>query len=502
MKKHQELLLIIGHALIFVYLFYKQYLGLNLFVFELLAIGSILFILKIKTTGVISKIVLIGTLLSGIAVVINFSVIAIFLNICSFYLFTGTMVYPKVRSILTAAALSVTNFFQSFLLFFQLLSNLKSKTRGIKWLFNFIRIGLLPVLVIIVFIIIYDASNPIFSKGLTKIGDFFDPLINDFFKDLNFELIPIFILGLLLSIFTFLKVKNNLIINEDAIGNDEMIRSHRKVVYSTFKFTGLKNELKSALFLLVALNILLLIVNTIDIYWVWFNFEWQGEYLKQFVHEGTHLLILSILISMAIVLYFFRSNLNFYSKNKSLKMLAYIWLAQNAVLAISVAIRNFWYIKYFALAYKRIGVLFFLLVTLYGIYTVYIKVRDTKTLFYLLRTNNLAIYCVLIVMTFFNWDVIIARYNFKHYEKSFVHFNFLSSLSYKALPYLDKDIKELAKINEIQKKLFPFEEQYMGPEEYYKCINLKKTEFIAQWEEKNLKSWNFAEYNAYIKLKQ
>ena len=32
-------------------------------------------------------------------------------------------------------------------------------------------------------------------------------------------------------------------------------------------------EYRSAIFLLVGLNILLLLLNVIDIYWVWFNFE-------------------------------------------------------------------------------------------------------------------------------------------------------------------------------------------------------------------------------------
>jgi hypothetical protein len=203
---------------------------------------------------------------------------------------------------------------------------------------------------------------------------------------------------------------------------------------------------------------------------------------------------------MAIVLFFFRGNLNFYSKNSTLKFLSYTWLAQNAVLAVSVAIRNFWYIKYFALAYGRIGVLFFLLLTLYGIYTVFIKVRDKKSTFYLLRSNNLVIYCMLVFMTFFNWDVIVARYNFRHYQTSFVHLNFLSELSYKALPYLDKDMEELNRIQTIQNSLFPFEEKYMTPESYYNAIQEKKELFLTNFRKKNVRSWNLAEYRAYKKL--
>jgi hypothetical protein len=63
------------------------------------------------------------------------------------------------------------------------------------------------------------------------------------------------------------------------------------------------NEYKAGIVLLIALNALLLFVNIIDIKWVWIGFEFEGQYLKEFVHKGTYLLILSIIISIGIVLY-------------------------------------------------------------------------------------------------------------------------------------------------------------------------------------------------------
>ena len=87
-----------------------------------------------------------------------------------------------------------------------------------------------------------------------------------------------------------------------------------------FKFPALNYELRSGILLLLMLNALILLVNLLDIYWVWFNFEWEGQYLKQFVHEGTYLLILSIFISIALVLFFFRGNMNFYKKKQVVKI--------------------------------------------------------------------------------------------------------------------------------------------------------------------------------------
>lgn len=500
MKKNLALFLTVLTAFLFVFLFYKQDIGLNLLVFELWIVGVSISLLNRKPVLLISKIVLAGTLLSAVSVVVNYSIIAIFINLCSFFLFTGTLVYPEAKSILTPAGLAISNAFQSIRIFILSANELKGTNKGIRWMLSFIKIALIPIIVIGVFILLYTLSNPLFNKGLLKISDFINSHLNGILEKLDFGMVLFFIFGLFVCIFTFFQVRNTWIISYETNESDQLTRNRKRLGIGSFRTSSLKNELKSALFLLVSLNILILIINAIDIYWVWFNFEWNGEYLKQFVHEGTFMLIFSILISMAIVLFFFRGNLNFYSKNKTLKLLSYAWLAQNAVLAVSVAIRNFWYIKYFALAYGRIGVLFFLLLTLYGIYTVIVKVRDRKSTFYLLRSNNLAVYCILIFMTFFNWDVIIARYNFKHYQSSFVHLDFLSGLSNKALPYLDKDLEELTRIQEIQNGLFPFEEKFMTPESYYECIQQKKENFLTNFHKKNLRSWNLAENRAYTTL--
>jgi len=501
MKKHSALLLTFAHAMLFVFLFYKQQIGLNLFIFEVFAISTLLFIQKKKPVNSVSKIVLIGTLLSGAFVVIIYSAFAIFINICSFLLFTGVMVYPEAKSVATSAALTVTNFFQAHGSFFHNISLLKGETKSLRWTFKFFKIAIIPLIVVWIFILIYKNANPIFAIALTKLNDFFSPIFKVFFINLDISLLLVFLLGIVISTITFFQVKNNYVIEIEKQANDNKPRK-RQNIYSTFyKTLSLKNELKSAVLLLTLLNTLILFVNIIDIYWVWINFEWEGEYLKQFVHEGTYLLILSILLSMAIVLYYFRGNLNFYKKNKGLKLLSTVWLAQNAILVISVAIRNFWYIKYFALAYKRIGVLFFLIATLYGIYTIYMKISKKKSIFYLIRKNIIAIYCILIFMTFFNWDVIIARYNFKHYDTAFVHLSFLSNLSNKALPYIDKSYKELIEIQKAQKILFPFEQEFMSIEAYHKKIQEKKEKFMTQWDKKNIKSWNIAENKTYIILK-
>ena len=339
----------------------------------------------------------------------------------------------------------------------------------------------------------------------------FDELVSGFLNSINNYLILLFEnidVTLLLTMLICLFISNLLIfktINKKVIDSDMnatfLLKRSKIKKNRFFKFNDLKNEYKAGVFLLVVLNILLLIVNLIDINFVWFNFKWEGQFLKQFVHEGTYLLILSILISIGLVVFFFRENLNFYSKNKTLKYLSYAWLIQNGVLTISVAIRNFYYINYFSLAYKRIGVLLFLILTLYGLYTVFNKVKNKKTSFYLFQTNFAALFILLILSSIINWDKVIAKYNFKHANSSFLELNYLVDFSDKTLPYLDKSLLEIQQIHKIQTEKFPYYKNYMTPEEYHSIIQNRKKKFIKDWEQKSFLSWNLAEYLAYEKIK-
>lgn len=500
MKNAISVLMVPLNAIFFTLLFYHQSIGINFLIFVTVSLGILFWGVKKKPDGRVSWWVFAGTLLSALAVVVHNSSWSIFIAICSFFLLTGTFAYPKVQLLLTAAGISVTNTIQSFKPFMNSIHSVSSSNKGFRNVYKLIRMGLIPLLIFFIFILIYRTSNPLFDKGITKVTTWIHENFSTFFSHFNGQLIFLVVFGCVISIWMFYAISNNFFTDVDKNGTDELTRTATNKGQRFIKTLALKNEFKSAVVLLLALNGLLLIVNCIDIYWVWFHFEWNGDYLKQFVHEGTYLLILSILLSIAIVLFYFRQNLNFYKKNKLLKKMALLWLAQNAVLAVSVGIRNIWYIHYFALAYKRIGVLFFLIATLYGIFTIYQKVQQKRSTFYLLRTNTLAIYLLLIVSTFFNWDVLIARYNFNHYQKSFVHFDFLSTLSDNALPYLDKSMDELIEIKMVQEQLFPFEENYMTIDLYHKKTESRKEKFMIRFSEKKWLSWNLAEANAYKKL--
>ena len=208
---------------------------------------------------------------------------------------------------------------------------------------------------------------------------------------------------------------------------------------------GLKREHLAALILFSCLNALLFWVNLTDLQYVWFaNSSLEAYELSQYVHEGTYLLIGAILLAVVILLYYFRGNQNFYPKNHVLKVLAYGWLVQNAILAFSVAVRNYRYIDAYGLAFKRIGVFVFLALVLIGIFWMFLKIRDCKTFYFLLHRNSWSAYFLLLLVATVNWDVAITRYNLQATITNGIDADFLiNDISDQNLFLLEKNIDRL-----------------------------------------------------------
>jgi uncharacterized membrane protein len=244
------------------------------------------------------------------------------------------------------------------------------------------------------------------------------------------------IFGVIIILGVSLNGNINLFADQENSCSENILRKRLKR-FGKIKPLGLKDENKTAILLMGLVNLLLFVINGIDIQWIWLNFSLTGsQTYAQLVHEGTYLLILSILISMGIIFYYFRKNQNFYSKNRRLKSVAYLWIAQNILLAMSVAIRNIRYIDHYGLTYKRIGVLVFLIMTCIGLITLFLKVKNGKTSYYVVKINAWALYLLLFGLSVFNWDIIVVSYNLNMPETAPIDKSYLLTFSDKTLPIL------------------------------------------------------------------
>jgi len=494
----KRLLAFFVSAVVFVLVFYKKSIGINLAIYEIISFSLLLFLTHEKRSHFF-YLFLTGTTLTLAASLWHYSVLSYTLNYFSFFFLVSSLLYSEFKSLLNILLLSLKNIFSSPYYFIKSLNTKKGAT-NFKVNFKKVSFYIFPIAIIVIFISLYSVSSFNFSQLLNKtvnaIGNFFNLI-----PAINWVFVGVLLLALFFGSFVFYSQKDLSLFRIDSLLNNSLKRVKRR---RYFKPMALAYEYKSAVFLFVILNLLILIVNVTDIWNVWYNFNWSGQYLKEFVHSGTYTLIFSILISMALVIYYFRNNLNFYSKNRFLIILANIWVIQNAVLTISVCVRNLRYIEHFALAYKRIGVFFFLAATLYGLYTVYVKVNQKKSTSYLSRKNALSIYVVLLVMSLFNWDYVIIKYNVNHADRSFLHFNYLSLMSNQSLPSLQKN-KEFWDEKEIhQKELFDLRSSssYMQPNEFVETIDDRVELFLKDYHERSWLEWNYGDWKAYQKLKK
>ena len=256
---------------------------------------------------------------------------------------------------------------------------------------------------------------------------------------------------------------------------------------------ALRNENKTGIISLFLLNVLLLLVNYLDVAYVWFGFTYNNQInLAAYVHEGTGLLIFSIVLAMAILLFFFRGNLNFYKKNNWLRFGAYAWLLQNMVLVVSVLLRDYYYILHMGLAYKRIGVLVFLLLVLFGLLTVFIKIKQIKTTYFLLRVNAWFVIIIMVVASCLHWDETIASYNLARKNTIPLDIKFLLSLSDKTLPLIEanKDVLDKNIVTPIAVDVLDTVLPALTQKEVFEK---RKVEFIKTQAGYNWLSWNYAD---------
>ncbi|KQM78605.1 hypothetical protein ASE74_14000 [Pedobacter sp. Leaf216] len=516
MKNKSNLLLIstlIG-GLLFSYIFWDQWLALNQLIYSVFIITVTIFNQElIKSTKF--KMYALAHLLAAVLVVVNNSALTAVSYYVSLMLFIGYAHYPAVKTIYIAVLATIVQMVTVPASLIKRLSDVNIGKFNLKPVFRPIKYIILPIIILIVFTAIYSGANEVFAHYmdllLTNISNFFNNIFGFIFKDLSLPRFFHFCLGILVTAGLIITFYNKSIEKLEASCNEQLLRIRRSQkpksiwyeVAHTFtsqiitKKMALKTEYVIGFISFISLNVLLLSVNLIDISTLWFGYKPAGNFSSD-LHDGTNALIFSIILAMAVILYFFRGNLNFYSKSKTLKTLAITWMVQNFILIISVFIRDGYYIEFHGLTHKRIGVLVFAILCIIGLATVYLKVAKQRTLFYLFKINGHIWFVLLLVFSLVNWDVFIVKYNLAKSAQVGLDADYLLSLSDKTLPILDKNRSKLH--YEPSKRLYEREIAKPGTADFYKNKLDERIGYFKEryesvgWLSWNLPDWNAAEY--------
>ena len=449
LTRAQKLLLPLG-ALLFDWLFCLQPGGPNVFVFTLFVVVAQLVLLPkvaaVRRSGYFWLMVG-GSLLSGAMVAVYGSAVAALVCVGSVLMLLGYVNQPHLRLGLYALLTAVGSGAQAgprVLLGLRPPPNAGEAVRR-GWFYG--RMLLVPVVVLGAFHLLFAIANPRYLAFFGRVMDALGAWLAWLLPELTVVHGVFLVLGFLATAGAVVMVPVYLYADHESRFG-EFVRRQRDRVASfavrrpnfqlnTHRVLDLRKEFVAAVALFALVNLLLLVVNAIDIRWLWFGFVPKpGFDLTQFVHEGTYVLIFSILLAMGIVLWFFRRNLNFYAPGLPwLRWGATVWVLQNAVLAVSVGLRNYYYIQSCGLAYKRIGVCFFLLLVFFGLGTVLLKIWQRRSAYSLIRLNSLAVYAVLLLLAAGNWEVWIARYNLQARFRR-IDIGFLLDMPGRVLPTL------------------------------------------------------------------
>lgn len=474
-------------------LFWDEYIGINMLIFSILMIVGLAVSEWGKPKSLNFWVVFLGSLVTGFLVVVHNSTLSKVIHVLSLIILVGFIHFPRLKSLLFAFGASLEGVFSFPKQLQQIWFGYRNNS---NWIFQFghrIRLVVVPLLILTIFYWIFVLANPRFSDLSNSFWEVINNYFLTFFEGISFmRIFMIFIAFFLIGAAIFLNT-SELFFSLEKSYQDRLLRSKLHIPFKNS--LSLINEYKSAVLTVGMVNILLILVNILDIQWIWFDFDKSTvKNLSQFVHEGTYLLIGSILLSVGIILYFFRANLNFYKHNLLLKNLTYLWIFQNIILCISVALRNYRYIESYGLAYKRIGVVIFLIITIIGLFSLLVKVNKTLSSFYLWRINAWNVYLVMGICCFFNWDILITRYNLE-IHKGDVDLEFLFSLSNKTAPLL---IKHREVFQNVERGQYSSNGRFI---DYNTLLKLKIKELDFLIEKCSWKSWNYADYMAYKEVK-
>jgi Domain of unknown function (DUF4173) len=469
-----KITLVTAGAFLFNLVFWQEKLGVNTLLFDAFLISALFYLypnagqhstvrwLLLGHLLCLAMVLVHNTLLSKIAFTVTLLLVAAFAE------YIHRSAWFAGGSVLMNIIMVVASFTESL----QVKREKRAKRRNVG---RFIRFAFFPLVIVMVFFAIYFSANSVFQEKaslvLNEIGKFFA----NFFDFFSWERGLFLLLGLFITGCVLLKSKLDYFSRKETAYIDSLQRTKKswrerkdgaffqfiELVMGRFArgMMALKNEYTTGIISVLLLNLLLVVINIIDVDYIWFNFVYdERQPIYKMVHEGTEWLILSIVLAMAILMFFFKGNLNFYRKNKWLKYGATAWIIQNAILVFSVSLRDYYYIEHHGLAYKRIGVLFFLLMVLIGLTTVLIKIWLKKSSYFLFRVNAWAGITVLVLSTTFHWDEVIAGYNLQRKDTVTLDVPFLLSLSDKTLPLLEKNRDVLQDssgtffVNELQRR--------------------------------------------------
>ncbi|MFP3834921.1 DUF4153 domain-containing protein [Chryseobacterium sp. SIMBA_028] len=420
MKTHHYIFLTTA---LFVILFYDQDLGLNLGILGILYAVLTFFKTIEKNKTRIFYILTATSILSSIAFA-WYGDFPSFLAVASSLLLLAYKSKNRRMKILFLIPVFMVNCCTSICRIFMLDDWLPKGNVSGLWQ-KIMAFVLIPLLLLSVFFGIYAAGSEHFAA-----------LFTDYELDLNlWQVFCLTVLGFFIAFNYWNHAVEKLIYkNNHFLDND--FQKEVQTPKATYSFLDLDAERISGVVSFFSLNILLIFFIATYNYEQFYEGSKTPVQLSEETHERVNAVILSIVMAILVIMFYFKSGFNFDPKASLMKILAKIWIFLNAVLIVSAAVKNYEYIVHYAFTYKRLGVFAFLLLSLIGLGLTFIKIQRRKRNAFLFNTMVWYFYTIILVCSYINWGGFITSQNMKrkdfavNYHLGSVNFSEKSLLRY------------------------------------------------------------------------
>lgn len=445
MKTHHHIFLT---AALFVIVFYEQDIGLNLGILGIVYAVLTLFKTPERNRTKTFLILFVTSILSSFAFA-WFRDFPSLLAVVSSLLLLGYRSKNRKLKILFLIPVFIINSFTSIFRFFNFDSWLPKKNISGVWQKTLAFI-IIPLLFISIFFGIYSVGS-----------DHFAAVFRDYELDINiWQVLALTVLGFFIAFNYWNYAVDRLIYQKNCLLDDDF-PDNCKVQKSTYSFLDLDAERTSGVISFFCLNILLIFFIITYNYEQFYEISKTPVQLSEETHERVNAVIMSIIMAVLVIMFYFKSGFNFDPKAKLMKLLARIWIILNAILVFSAALKNYEYIISYGLTYKRLGVFAFLLLALIGLALTLIKIQKKKRNVFLFNTMIWYFYGTILACSYVNWGGIITSQNMK--RKDFAvnyHFEQINFSERGLLKYAEekKDLQLKKKVLEKakQEKSKPF----------------------------------------------
>jgi len=264
-------------------------------------------------------------------------------------------------------------------------------------LFRVVRIGLPAVVLTVIFAALFGAGNAIFGSWVSGALEALWKWLATF----DLSLGHLLFYGLLATV-------SLVVLRPSDAGT-----SPRLLTRAAPKLPVLNQDIAwwRSVSVLVVLNALFFVVNTIDALYLWTHVKLPDRVsYSHFVHDGVNSLIGATLLSAVILSVIFQQAA-VVSESRALKRLGYLWIAQNVLLIAGVMLRLFRYIDAYLLTLQRVYALCFVLLVAAGFILLAVHIGRRKNLNWLVLSNALATLVLFFVMQFLNVAGWVAHYN-------------------------------------------------------------------------------------------